>query len=172
MDFINNENGTYTIRWEEYSNGKDLTSWGGEETGKIEEVTIKPEELCYIDIDHNTIYFTGSVFIYNICPSNIIILANKFKELLPNLLEVQADIFESRKVGNYRINPDNISFYLKGTASVPDKIGLLKMGNILFHWTTNLILNDLECTYFERVYLPLRETNIAKIKEKLNNKKN
>lgn len=171
MDFINNENGTYTIRWEEYSNGKDLTSWGGEETGKIKEVTIKPEDLCYIDIDRNTVYFTDA-FICNIEPSSVIMLAVKFKELVPNLLKVQAGLFEERKVGDYRINPDNISFYIKGTASMPYKMGLLKMGTILFRGTNLLLLPELDCAYFESVYLPFRKANIDKIKEKLNDKKN
>ena len=171
MNFINNENGTYTIRWEEYSNGKDLTSWGGKETGKIKEVTIKPEELCYIDINRNTLHFTDT-FICNIEPSSVIRLAVKFKELIPNLLKVQAGLFEDKKVGDYRINPDNIYFYLKGTASAPDKVGLLKMGTILFGGSNILVLTELDCTYFEEVYLPFRKANIAKIKENLNDKKN
>lgn len=149
VGIFKNEDGTYTLRWEEYSNGKDYYSWGGEETGELKSVTFKPEELAYIDLSRNNIHFGVTTIVYNISPSWLLTIANKLKAIVPDLVELDPDWDGSHY---YYVNMGNIGIYVKGKGRIPKEDGEIDSSVVMFNNGESLFLYGTQVETFDRVY--------------------
>ena len=160
IGLIKNDDGTYTIRWNEVSNGKNYYSWGGTETGKKHEVTFKLEELSDIDFDRNIIHLGYGKLVYNIEPYEVVRLAYLLKELLPNLVHLEPNRHDERKMENHWINVDSIGLYMVGTATTPERSEEMEGSIISFRFGHTLILNDAETEYFVPMYEEIRQNKL------------
>ncbi len=163
-NIIQNEDGTLTYKWQEFSNGKDYCSWGGDFTGKEKELTFRPEDLIMIDAETNTIHFKKEEIIYNIEPCEVIFFAHDMMELLPNLVKIQQDIFDDGDVNTIFINLDSVFVYIKGdvaytcTDATIGKETQCKAGVITFRGSNHVrYLNKHEMWHFDNKIKEYRE---------------